>query len=69
MRGVKDEIEELTENGIIIENCSPWSASAVPVPKTDGRVWVCIDYRCLNEVTVSDPYYMATLDDILERLL
>ena len=40
----------------------------MPVTKRDGRVRVCIDYRKLNEVTVNDPYYMATLSEILERV-
>ena len=29
---------------------------------------VCIDYRKLNEVTTADPYYMSTMDEILERV-
>ena len=40
----------------------------VPVPKSDGTVRVCIDYRRLNAITVCDPYYMITLDEILERV-
>ena len=60
--GVKDEIEKIIEYGIIIKNCGPpWSASVVPIPKPDDWVWVCIDYRCLNEVTVSDPYYIIAI--------
>ena len=43
---------------IIEENRGPWSAPVVPVPKPNGSVRVCIDYRCLNKVTVGDPYYM-----------
>ena len=34
---VKDEVEKLFEDGIIMDYCGPWSASVVPVLKPDGR--------------------------------
>ena len=40
----------------------------VPVPKPDGSVRLCVDFRRLNSSTVADPYYIATLDEILERM-
>ena len=40
----------------------------VPVKKEDGTIRLCIDYRKLNAVTIGDPYYMSTLDEILERV-
>ncbi len=65
--GVRDKLEGLLESGIVVPSTSPWVSPIVPVTKPDGSVRVCIDYRKLNEVTKSDPYYMPTLDDILER--
>ena len=59
---------KLVELGIVVPSQSPWASPVVPVPKQDGSVRVCIDYRRLNEVTVGDPYYMITLDEILERV-
>ena len=66
--GVRLEIEKLVELGVIVPSCSPWASPIVPVPKQDGTVRVCIDYRKLNEITVGDPYYMGTLEEILERV-
>ena len=40
----------------------------MPVPKPDGAIRLCIDYRRLNEITEGDPYYMCTLEEILERV-
>ena len=65
--GVKEELEKLIELGIVVPSTSPWASPIVPVPKGDGTVRVCIDYRKLNEVTIADPYYMCTLEEILER--
>ena len=56
------------ELGIAVPSQSPWASPMVPVPKQDGSVRVCIDYRRVNEVTEGDPYYMITLDEILERV-
>ena len=66
--GVKKELEGLLEADIVAPSTSPWVSPIVPVTKSDGSVLVCVDYRKLNEVTVKDPYYMPTLDDILERV-
>ena len=59
---------KLVELGIAVPSQSPWASPVVPVPKPDGSVRVCIDYRRVNEITAGDPYYMATLDEILERV-
>ena len=66
--GVRAEVNKLVELGIVVPSTSPWASPVVPVPKTDGTVRVCVDYRKLNEVTTADPYYMATMDEILERV-
>ena len=66
--GVRAEVEKLVEMGIVVPSRSPWASPIVPVPKRDGSVRVCIDYRKLNEIKIADPYYMATLDEILERV-
>ena len=66
--GVRAELEKLVDLGIVVPSTSPWASPVVPVPKKDGTVRVCIDYRKLNEVTVADPYYMSTMEEILERV-
>ena len=66
--GVRAEVEKLVDLGIVVPSTSPWASPVVPVPKKDGSVRVCIDYRKLNEVTTADPYYMTTLEEILERV-
>ena len=66
--GVRAEVEKLVEMGIVVPSTSPWASPVVPVPKGDGTVRVCVDYRKLNEVTTADPYYMSTMDEILERV-
>ena len=66
--GVRHEIQKVEDSGIISPTDSPWAAPIVPVPKPDGSVRLCIDFRRLNAVTESDPYYMIMLDEILEKV-
>ena len=66
--GVRHEIDKLLELGVVVESTSPWASPIVPVPKPDGSLRLCIDYRRLNAVSVADLYYMCTLDEILERV-
>ena len=65
---VMEEIEKLLELGVIVVSTSPWASPIVPVPKQDGGLRLCVDYRRLNGVTQADPCYMATFDEILERV-
>ena len=66
--GVRNEVLKLVESGIAVPSTSPWASPIVPVPKKDGTIRICVDYRRLNELTVGGPYYMVTLDKILERV-
>ena len=66
--GVRQEVMTVVELGIAVPSISPWASPVVPVPKQDGSVRVCVDYRRLNDITEGDPYYMVTLEEILERV-
>ena len=66
--GVRVEIEKLVDLGILVPSFGTWASPIVPVPKPDGSIRICADYRKLNSVTQSDPYYMVTLEEILERV-
>jgi len=52
-------------DGIIQPLASPWSAPVVMVPKKDGKLCFCIDYRKLNAVTKRDQYPLQCNDDLL----
>ena len=65
---VRDELKSLLDQGVIKPSKSPWASPIVVVGKKDGDVRICIDYRRLNSITVSDPYQMPRVDDMLDRL-
>nr|XP_012148629.1 PREDICTED: uncharacterized protein LOC105663566 [Megachile rotundata] len=55
---LQKEVQKTLKGGITEERESPWVAPTVLVPKKDGGVRVCIDYRKLNAVTATDSYPM-----------
>ena len=42
--------------------------SVVLAKKISGGWRFCVDYRSLNDVTVTDSYPLPRLDDVVERL-
>lgn len=62
---LKSEITKMLNKNIIEECESPWAAPVVLVPKPNNTYRVCIDYRKLNLVTVSDKYPMPKIDELL----
>ena len=63
---IHDQIKTLQASGIITPSTSPWASPIVPVPKPNGDVRMCIDYRQLNAVTQSDVYPLPRVDQLLE---
>ncbi|GFV96428.1 hypothetical protein TNCV_2870051 [Trichonephila clavipes] len=44
---------------------SPYAAPVVLVPKSNGTVRLCIDYRKLNAITIPDKYPLPLMDVLL----
>ena len=52
LREIKAQLEELLSKGFIRPSISPWGAPVLFVKKKDGSLWLCIDYKQLNIVTI-----------------
>jgi len=70
---VKRQIEDMLKQGIIRPSHSPWSSPVWIVPKkidaSGKQKWrLVIDYRKLNEKTISDRYPLPNITDILDKL-
>ncbi|XP_074265682.1 uncharacterized protein LOC141588126 [Silene latifolia] len=72
---VKEEIDKQFKAGFIkVSEYSDWIANVVPVPKKDGKVRVCMDFRDLNkklkvgEHEIWDEQCQAAFDKVKEVL-
>jgi len=50
--------------GIIKHSNSPWASRIVLVPKADGSVRLCTDYRKVNKLTRPDPFPLPRVEDL-----
>ena len=48
---VNKEITKMLEMGIIRPSTSPWAFPVLIVPKPDGTIRFCVNYRKLNSIT------------------
>ena len=65
---IRAEVETMLTLGVIEESYSPWSSPIVIVPKPDGSLRFCNDFRKLNEISRFDSYPMPRVDELIERL-
>ena len=62
------EVQYMLDHGIIQPSTSSWSSPCVLVPKPDGSIRFCTDYRKLNAVTKTDVYPIPRIDDCIDRI-
>ena len=65
---VDEEIEKMLSEGIIERSSSAWASPITLVPKKDGSIRFCVDYRKLNAVTRKDAHPIPNIQDILDNL-
>ena len=60
------QLQELQSKGFIRPSTSPWGAPILFVKKKDGSLWLCVDYRKLNRVTMKNKYLLPRIDDLFD---
>lgn len=65
---VRKEFENMMQQGLCRPSKSPWASPLHVVPKKNGELRVCGDYRRLNSVTKPDRYPIPRLRDFTQQL-
>ncbi|GBG67161.1 hypothetical protein CBR_g81586 [Chara braunii] len=65
---LRKQLDELLEKGWIRPSSSSFGAPVLFVPKTEGELRICIDYRGLNAITVKNAEPLLRIDDLLDRV-
>ena len=67
-REVWDCLDTWLWQGIIRPSHSPYASQVVIVQKKLGEIWLCIDFRALNAITVHDSFPLPCIEEALQAV-
>lgn len=68
LEALRVELDEMLAMKIVEPSKSEWCSPVVLVPKKDGSLRFCIDFRYLNSVSKFDSYPASRIKDLIDRL-
>lgn len=68
LRAIEAEVKQMLCDGVIRPSSSAYSSEVVMVKKKTGEWRMCVDYRKLNEYTVSDSYPLPSIPELLRSV-
>ena len=65
---IKEGVEKQYNAGFLrMVNYLEWLANMVPVPKKDGKVRMCVDFRDLNKASPKDDFPLPHIDVLVDN--
>lgn len=65
---VQKELEQMLARGIIQESQRPWRSPLVMVPKPNGAIQLCVNFRKVNTISSFDAFPMPNIEEMLEKI-
>ena len=67
---VKEEIHKQLSVGFLsVVEYPKWLANVIPVPKKEGKVRVCVDFRDLNKASPKDDFPLPHIDMFVNSIV
>ena len=67
-KALKCELDRLLKLGVIEPSKSSWASPVVLVTKKGRSLRLCVDFRCVNHLTLKDSYPFPRIDDSIDAL-
>ena len=65
---IKEEVEKQYNIGFLkVVNYPKWFANVVAIPKKDGKVKMCVDFRDLNKNNPKDDFPLPHIDILVDN--
>jgi hypothetical protein len=68
IKELKVQLQGLLDKCYIRPSTSPWRCSALFIEKKDMELYLCVDYRPLNAVTMKNKYPVPCIDILFDQL-
>ncbi|XP_068233504.1 uncharacterized protein [Palaemon carinicauda] len=68
LESLRKEVQYLLDNNLAEPSMSPWASPCILVPKANGQLRICTDYRKLNKVTIKDSFPLPRINDISDNI-
>jgi hypothetical protein len=68
LKALREYLDSSLKKGWIRHSISPAGAPILFVPKKDGGLRLCVDYRGLNKITVKNRHPLPLIGEMLDRL-
>ena len=64
---IKEEVLKQINVSFLVTSVYPqWIANIVPIPKKDGKVHMCVNYRDLNKASPKDDFPLPHIDMLVD---
>ena len=64
---LQEQMSSLEKLGFIEPYVSPFGSGVLFVTKSNGKFRLCVDYRPLNAIKVSDEYLLPRIDEMIDK--
>src|SRR5665213_3596868 len=69
LKALREYLEGNLKKGFIRESQSPAGHPILFIEKKDGSLWLCVDYRALNEIAIKNRYALPLISELQDRVM